>query len=152
MNWISITTQDLNDTKVGKLVEACRTKALASGQSDPSLRIIESVVSRIRSEIKGCASHSLDSDLATIPKDLKSLATRMILRELQSRLQIELNQDEREEWRQDIRYLERIASCEIPVLAPDSPESTSSVQPSGSGSPRTSRRSRIATRQSMEGL
>lgn len=152
MNWISITSDDLNDVKVGKLVEACRTKALALGQTDPSLRVIESVVSRIRSEIKGCASNLLDVDPTKIPKDLKALATRMIMRELQSRLQIQLNQDEREEWTQDVRYLERIASCKISVLASDTPESSSTVQPTGSGSPRISSRSRIATRESMEGI
>lgn len=151
MNWISITPDDLNDTKVAGLVTACRTKALGLGQTDPAPRIIENAVARIRSEIKGCAVNVLDQDAAKIPKDLKPLAMRMIVRELQSRLLIELKDDEREEWRQDIRYLERIARCEIPVLAPDDPEIVESVH-TPSGSPRICSKQRFLTRQKMEGV
>jgi hypothetical protein len=151
MNWISITPDDLNDTKVAALVDACRTKALGSGQTDPAPRIIENAVARIRSEIKGCAANILDRDMAKIPKDLKPLTMRMIVRELESRLQIELKDDEREEWRHDLRYLERIARCEIPVLAPDNPETVESVHVPA-GTPLICPKKRFLTRQKMEGV
>lgn len=121
MNWISITSADLKDAKVAALVNALASAALGDGQTDPTPRIIENVTLRIRAEIKGCRKNLLDADTTKIPYDLKSLATRMIVRELQSRLQISLTEDERSEARQDIRYLERIASCEVPVAIPDNP-------------------------------
>lgn len=121
MAWITITTADLKDAKVAALVEACQTAALGSGQTDPTPNIIANVIARIRAEIKGCKTNTLETDTATIPPDLKSLASRMIVREMCSRIGRSLSEDEREEQRNDLRYLERIANCEIPVAAPAVP-------------------------------
>jgi phage gp36-like protein len=120
-NWTAIATADLKDAKVAALIEAMQTAALGSGQTDPTPNIVANVVARIRAEIKGCAANQLDSDTTKIPADLKSLACRMIVREMQSRLQLPLNEDERQEKRDDLRYLERIANCDVPVVAPDNP-------------------------------
>lgn len=120
-NWTAIAVADLKDVKVSALVEALRTAALGSGQDDPVEESIANVVARIRAEIKGCAANQLDSDTTKIPNDLKGLACRMVVREMQSRLQIPLNEDERQEKRDDLRYLERIAACDVPVAAPDDP-------------------------------
>jgi phage gp36-like protein len=148
--WTSITIADLRDTKVSALVEACRTAALGAGQSDPVPNIIANVVARIRAEVAGCSKNSLDADTAAIPADLKSLACRMIVREAMSRLQQPLNDDEREEQRNDLRYLERIARCEVPVAATDTPAS-GEVQ-SGSRIERVGIPTRVATREKLAGL
>jgi phage gp36-like protein len=121
MAWIAITVDDLKDAKVAALVEACQTSALGTGQDDPTDTIIQDVVTRIRAEVAACRANSLDEDTTKIPADLKSLACRMIMRQCQSRLQIALNDDEREEQRNDLRYLERIAECKVPVSATDDP-------------------------------
>ena len=120
-NWISISPADLNTTKLADLVEALRTIALAPGQADPAEEIISAVVLRLRAEIKGCQTNRLDADPAKIPGDLKDLAMRMILRQMQSRLRQKLNDDEKEEQRNDLRYLERIAQCKVPVAMPENP-------------------------------
>lgn len=120
-NWISISPSDLNTAKLADLVESLRTIALAPGQADPALEVISDVVTRIRNEIKGCQTNLLDADSSTIPLDLKGLAMRMILRQMQSRLRLALNTDETEEQRNDLRYLERIAQCKVPVATPDNP-------------------------------
>ena len=120
-NWLTITTNDLNDAKVSALVDALRNVALAAGQTDPSPRVIQSVITRIRAEVKGCAKNLLDADTTKIPADLKDLAARMILRQLKSRLEIPLTDDELTEQKNDLRYLERIAACDIPIDQPDNP-------------------------------
>ncbi len=119
MNWVTITTSDLQDTKAAALVSAMQSAALGVGQSDPTANIIADVVARVRAEIKGWRANELDSDATKVPHDLKSLTCRMILRELQSRLQLPLNDDEREEQRNDLDYLKRIARGEVPVALPD---------------------------------
>lgn len=149
-NWITLTAADLQVAKVSALVDALREAALGAGQADPSTEVIATVTQRIRSEVAGCANNVLDADETKIPRDLKSLALRMILRELQSRLQITLNDDEREEWRQDIRYMERIAGCEIPVAAADTPETEPTVQ-SRTIRARIATRDRKFTRAAQEG-
>jgi hypothetical protein len=129
-NWTTITEPDLKDAKLADLVEAYKTAALGDGQADPIPNVIANVVARIRAEIKGCAKNILDLDTGKIPTDLKSLAARMVCRELQSRLRLPLKDDERDERRSDERYLERIAKCEVPVAVPDNPETTATTQAS----------------------
>ena len=121
MNWITLTASDLNDVKVAALVTAARTAALASGQSDPVDRVIAEVTQRIRTEIAAKGVHRTDTDTTKIPSSLRSLAARMIVRQLQSRLKIQLTEDERTEQKNDLRYLERIAANEVAVETPDNP-------------------------------
>lgn len=151
MSWIPITISDLKDAKVSALVEACRTAALGSGQTDPVPNIIANVIARIRAEVSGCRQNVLDADATAIPADLKSLGCRMIMREAMSRLQQPLNDDEKEEQRNDLRYLERIAACDVPVAAPDTPLTTGEVQ-STSGTPRMTARTRNFGRAHEEGM
>jgi len=150
-NWIPITIDDLNDAKVSALVDAARSAALAEGQTDPAPRVIARVVSRIRAEIKGCATNKLDSDPTTIPEDLSDLAARMIVRRLQGRLNISLSDDEKTEQKDDLRYLERIAACSVPIAAPDNVQVVEEVQ-SLSGTPKIYRKRRFFTRRQGEGI
>lgn len=149
-NWTTITAEDLKDTKVARLVEALQSAALGDGQFDPTDAIIADVVARIRAEIASCSTNQLDANTNTIPKDLHRLACRMVVRELQSRLQDPLGEDEREEQRNDLRYLERIAKCEVVVAQPDTP-GESEVQQKGGVTVASTRTAR-ATREEMEGL
>jgi hypothetical protein len=130
MSWTTITEADLKDAKVAALVEAFKTAALGTGQTSPLPNIIANVVAQIRANIKGCAKNILDVDPAKIPDDLKSLAARMVCRELQSRLRLPLKDDERTERADDRADLIRIARCEIPVAVPDNPETVATVQDS----------------------
>ncbi len=152
---ISLTPSDLTTAKAAPLVDALRTAALADGQSDPMPEIIDAVVARIRAEISAGGKTALDADPATVPPSLKSLALRMVLREGQSRLNaagaLPLSDDEREEWRQDVRYLERIAKGEVSIDATATPEGTPSLQHSG-GVSLASSRPRLATRDSLGAL
>lgn len=132
VSWITITIADLNTAKASALVDALRTAALGEGQPDPIPDTIVSVVQRIRAEIAAGGKTVLDADPEKLPPSLKSIAVRMVLREGQGRLNaigaLPLSDDEREEWRQDVRYLERIAKGEISVEKSDNPESTPTVQ------------------------
>lgn len=150
MSWTTIALSDLKDAKAAALVEACQTKALGAGQTDPTANIIANVIARIRAEIAGCSANRLDRDTTLIPTDLKSLGCRMILREMQSRLQYPLSDDEREEQRNDLRYLERIARCEVPIETPDdpvTPETQGRV-----GTPDVTERTREFSRDAQEGI
>lgn len=120
-NWIPITVADLNDAKVSKLVDALRTKALAVGQTDPTPRLTQAVVDRIRRKIASCRNNQLDLDETKIPRGLKEMATALILTELKGRLEIQLTEDERNALNRHGRDLDRIAGCEDVVEQPDSP-------------------------------
>ena len=130
--WITLTVTDLPVAKVSALVDQLGSAALGTGQANPLPEIIANVTARIRAEIAAGGKTTLDAVATKIPPSLKSLALRMVLREGQSRLNalgaLPLADDEKEEWRQDIRYLERIADGDITVEATDNPESSPTVQ------------------------
>lgn len=128
--WVTITVDDLLDTKVAKLVEALQTVALGVGQDDPTDEIIADVIARIRAEIAACKSNVLDADESKIPFSLKSIGCRMVIREMQSRLQEPLTEDERQEKKDDLEYLKRISQCDVPVDQPNDP-GESGVQRAG---------------------
>jgi hypothetical protein len=154
MLWLSLTIADLPAAKASALVDAMGTAALGTGQVNPLPEILANVVARIRTEIAAGGRTVLDVDATKIPPSLKSLALRMVLREGQSRLNaagaLPLSDDEREEWRQDVRYLERIAKGEISVELSDTPQSTSPVQ-AATPSPRITPRDRQFTRATQDG-
>lgn len=136
MRWVQIQVDDLPTAKAAPLVAALQSVALGEDQLDPLPEIITNVTSRIRAEIAAGGRTRLDADLSKLPRSLKSLALRMVLREAQSRLNangaLPLSEDEREEQRLDIRYLERIADGKISVEQPDNPEPSSELQSSNS--------------------
>lgn len=130
--WTTLTVADLPIGKAAALVAALQSAALGDGQADPMPGIIAGVITRIRGEIAAGGRTVLDLDATKIPPSLKPLALRMALREGQSRINaagaLPLSDDEREEWRQDVRYLERIAKSEVTVEASINPEATPTTQ------------------------
>ena len=130
--WTTFTVADLNSAKAAALVSALQSAALGEGQADPMPGIIALVITRIRAEIAAGGCTVLDADATKIPPSLKPLAMRMALREGQSRLNaagaLPLSDDERTEWKEDLRYLERIAEGRISVEASTNPESAPTVQ------------------------
>lgn len=119
MNWIQITVEDLEDSKVAALLTALRTAALADGQSDPTPRLTQAVVDRIRRKIASCQNNQLDSDPTTIPKGLKTMAVDLIIAELKGRLEEELTSAEKTAIERHATDLNRIAECKDVVEQPD---------------------------------
>lgn len=154
MNWLTLTPDLLDTAKAAALVDALRTAALRESQPDPIPGIITAVTARIRMEISGGGRTRLDVDPTKVPPSLQSLALRMVLREAQSRLNavgaLPLSDDEREEWKMDVRFLERIAKGEITVEDSGNPEPTSTVQ-AAVASPMISARPRTAGRTAQDG-
>lgn len=132
VTWITLTLADLSVGKAAALVENLRTAALGVAQPDPVPEIITNATNRIRMEIAAGGRTVLDATATKIPPSLKSLAVRLVLREGQGRLNalgaLPLSEDERQEAKDDIRFLERIAKGEITVEASDNPEATPTVQ------------------------
>jgi hypothetical protein len=147
-NWIAITQSDLEDAKVAALVDALRTSALATGQTDPAPRVIADVVTEMRGQI---GNHNrVDSDATKIPASLKPIAVLLILFALKNRLEIALTEDERTEQRRCHEQLNRIEDGKRQVETPDSPEEAP-LERKGSVEV-VSSRTRAATGDSMAGL
>lgn len=152
--WITLTLADLATGKAAAFVEALQTAALGDTQSDPLPEILAGVTTQIRAEIAAGGRTVLDADATRLPPSLKALALRRVLREGQSRLNalgaLPLSEDERLEWKEDLRYLERIAKGEITVEATTNPEATPTVQ-AASPSPLISAAERAWSRDAQDG-
>lgn len=121
MNWIPITLANLEDAKLAKLVTALRTKALKETppQDDPTPRVTQKVVDRIRRKIASNRRNRLDADTTTIPKGLLDMGVDFVLAELKGRLEMTLTPEEVERIARHETDLNRIASGTDVVEQPD---------------------------------
>lgn len=121
-NWIPITTADLEDAKLAKLVVALQTKALREvpPQTDPTPRLTQKVVDRIRRKIANNRQNKLDADATRIPKGLLGMAIVFILAEMKGRLEMALTTDENKAVDRAEADLKAIADGEA-VDEPDEP-------------------------------
>ncbi len=129
--WAAITDEQINAQKLGALVSALRTAALAQGQGDRLDAIQAEVVKTIRRKVAACRTNRVDADSSKIPESLMSIACRMILREGKIALEMELTEDERRQWDKDDRELDKVATCAMPVDDSDTGEAPAvqSTQP-----------------------
>ena len=119
-NWIPITLAELDDAKIAKLVDALRQKALRAGQTDPTPRLTQKVVNRIRRKIGNNPNNKLDADETKIPKGLLGVATVLILAEMKGRLEMALTTDENKAVDRADTDLQAVADGEA-VEEPDDP-------------------------------
>jgi hypothetical protein len=155
-SWIQLNPNDLNDAKAAPLVAAYRSAALADGQGDPATHKIETVCDRIRAEIQACRRNQVSATPHSIPKSLKDLAMRLVIWEMQSRLGDALppSDQDKTDHRDDLKYLERIAKCDVTIETPDDPLPQGEVQRSGSITTTEAKRSstRVTTRDRLAGF
>jgi len=126
--WIVLTTADLSDYQVAALVDAARSAALGSGQTDPFLRVMPDVATRIRAEVRGCASNRVSLTENAIPADLKSVGIYLVLEAMLARLSLQMSDELRTLVKDAKDYLKRVSRCEVPIDQPDDPDETPSVQ------------------------
>ena len=149
-NWITPSLAWLNDHKVAELVTALREEALADGQTDPMPRIITEVTDELRTTIAFSGKYTLDADVTTVPKGLKEIATKKIVRLMKGRLELLLSKDEESD--RDIyeSRLKAINEGKWPIDDPDTAISDPEVQ-SASASPRIRKKCRKFAREDGDG-
>ena len=149
-NWITLTKADLYDTKVAALVDQVDAISLGAGQTERTTDLIAAVTAEIR---RKCAHmNALDADLTKIPGGLKTLALDLIACRIKSALEMELNQDERNLLLARERDLNRIADGKDLVDLPDNPVAVSQTMQSGGSAQIVSQKTRLATRERLDGL
>lgn len=119
--WISITTATLYEAKIGALVDACDSAALATGQANRAAGLITGVVNNIRRKIASNPRNRLDADETTVPEGLRDMAVVFALAKLKNVLQIALTPAEANELEEQRRELNRIADGKDTVEQPDTP-------------------------------
>lgn len=149
MDWIKITTKDLECALNKPQLEILKAQSLRSPDMDIAFEVISNIIARIRAEIAVSGVNSLDADHSRIPLELKETALRLCVEALQIRLPaIELSKLQIKHADIARNTLLRVASGELPVSRPLFSISTASHKKGiTSGSSQ-----RVATRKSMKGI
>lgn len=149
-NWIPITIEDLEDSKIAKLVTALRTKALKASppQTDPAPRHIQNVVNRIRRKVANKGKYKLDADETKIPKSLLKTAVTLVIVELKGRLEMALTTDDNRALDLAEAELDKIAAGES-VEEPDNPIQAPVQDTAGSPSVTQCRREKLNARRGV---
>jgi hypothetical protein len=151
MPWIPITKANLYDAKIGALIDACDTAALASKQTARSPGLIQGVVDHIRRKVASCQRNRLDVDTTAIPSGLKDLACTLVIAKLKTAIEIDLSEDERADVMTAERNLNRIAECKDVVEQPANPlDSFEEMQVSFGTTHKAGRR--VSNRRKLDGL
>ena len=149
MNWTQITDTAVNATKDATLLANVRSRATEAGVGDPFPEIAADVVSTIRARIS--VGNTLDADPTKIPKSLKGVALRMIVRRLKDYIQFSLTEIESNDARDDASYLNRITDDKIRFESPDTPAGDAEMQQGSTIEVQTAARP-YANRHTMNGL
>jgi hypothetical protein len=149
-NWITPSLAWLTDHKVGELIDALRTEALASGQTDPMPRIVTEVTDELRAAIAFSGKYTLDADVTTVPKGLKEVATKKIVRLMKGRLELSLSDDEKRDADIYESRLKAINEGKWPIDDPDTAIADPEVQ-SAVASPRIRKKCRQFSRADGDG-
>jgi phage gp36-like protein len=145
MAWTTLTAADVKTKLTGPEVSAVQTAALASGQSDPLVEIVEQVVDEVRGYI-AAGGYNL-GDGTTVPSKLVSATLSIIRYRLATRLPVKtlLTTDRVEENKEAIRLLERVADGKFVVEEP------TTVSTESLASPTPSMTSKTLTHQNSDG-
>lgn len=109
MSWTAITQDDLLSAMSETESTAYRTKLIATGQTDPFDEIKEQVTREIRGAIRSNPRNSVDTDTTTLPASAHYHAVVLIRHRLLTRVDIEVSDARREEYRTAQSYLKQVA-------------------------------------------
>jgi hypothetical protein len=127
-NWVTLTIDELKAYEHGAIIDAAQLTATGTNP-DPVARVITDVTARIRSTVS--PGNTLDADPTKIPGSLVDLASRMCVRFLKQRIQMDLTQDERDQRKEDNDYLKLIVTEKTTFENPDNPAGTAEMQQAG---------------------
>ena len=117
--WITLAATDLNDYLVAAQVTALRTAAMASGQTDPFLRIMPDRTAYVRNRISKRIQISATAN--SVPPELRTAACMLIIEAMQIRLNLTLTEDQKTQISRAYKDLDIAGTADFPVSTPDDP-------------------------------
>ncbi len=127
-NWTSIDETLVRASKVSDFLDAVQGRASMKGEADPLPALITKCTGRILAAVM--AANDVDTDATKIPASLEWLALNLITREVKGYIEIELNDQEKQQQRNDDSYLLDIVRIPIRFAPPDNPAGTGNRSPS----------------------
>jgi phage gp36-like protein len=147
MAWIEITADLARSAMNASELAAYQVAAIGEDQ-DPLADITKTAVDEARAHIADCAQNQLAAG-QTVPERVVHHLLAIIRYRMVTRLDMEVSEDRRAEYRSALRFFERVSECKVAIEAPEGV-----TEPSGGSSQveTLSSRERIATRTKLSGL
>lgn len=149
MEWIRLTSEDLEYALNKPQLETLKAESLRNLKRDIAQDVLNTVVARIRAEISASGLNCLDADHSRIPYELRDCALRLAVEALHLRVpSIEISALQSKHADLARETLLRIATGQLPVSRPTAAVRTASAKRSvySKSAPRK------ATRSTTEGL
>jgi len=120
MSWTALTSGDIESALSGPELEAYRRKAgAADGRDDDKLAsTIAQVTDEIRSHIEDCPENKIGA-AGTLPERVHFHAVVMVRNRLMNRLGIKISDGRVTEYRDAVRFFERVSECKVKIERPD---------------------------------
>jgi hypothetical protein len=148
-NWIALAESDVDAGKVNTYLVQMRAQATAAGLSDPLPELIADVTATLRATIS--TGNPLDVDPTKIPRSLRGLAVRMVVRRIKDYLETELSNAEIKQAEEDRSYLLRINDNKLRFELPDN-AAVDSAEQTPAPKPRISCRRKHFSRFEEDGI
>jgi len=152
MAWRALTSDDVKSSLTAIELAAFSAIARQAGGADPMAKALSRTTGEVRGYIAGCERNTLGED-GTIPDECIGAASDLAAWYIVTGPGIRLNSDlieARKEKKNDaVKFLQRIASCDVKIAQPITP--SADVIPR-SEFVRTSGNTRQSTRSKMSGL
>lgn len=116
MAWVTLTEDDARGALSAPELAAYQAAALGGGQ-DPLADITATAVHEARAHIADCAKNQLAEGL-TVPERIVHHILAIIRFRMITRLDLEVSEDRRIEYRDARKFLERVSECKVAIELP----------------------------------
>lgn len=149
MTWVVIAATDLQRYLVAPQLNAIRTAALASGQTDPFTETMHDRANYVRNRIAGRVQ--ISATAYAVPPELVNQTALLIIEAMQGRLpMLQLSEDQRRMISRAYQDLDIAGTADFPISEADD-AAPADVQPAG-GMSIVAKPSRTWSRESMSGI
>lgn len=123
MAWVAITSGMVETVLSGPELEAVRRVAGdAAGNDDDKLAtVIGTVTDECRAKIEDCGENRLGA-AGTLPERVHHHALAIIRQRLLTRLDLGVSEGRAAEYREALRFFDRVSECKVKIEAPDDEE------------------------------
>lgn len=135
--WVAVALTDIQNARPGTLVAAFQGTALASGQGDPTLAIIQKVTADILGAVGYSGRYVMDASqgqngaVDVLPPNLFDFAVEKMCRMMEKRLMMPWTDDEKADERQYQNVLRDLKLGKYPVDATNNPGNAASISSQG---------------------
>ena len=147
MAWVTITEEEVRSAMSAPELSALEVAAAQVGQ-EVLYEITKQVVQECRAHIADCAANQL-AEGDTVPQRVVHHVIAIVRMRMLTRVDMEASEDRRAEYRQALRFFERVSECKVAIEAPEGATEESGGTP---GMQTLFSRDQVAGRSRLSGL